>query len=409
MKMLLIVIGLCISAVASAKMVDVERETSGFGASYQDALNSALLEAVQQVRGLELGTEKNLHSSIRQSVSDRTDMVVGEIGVKQDIYSKSRGWVKSYQVIGTEPPSGEHGQWRVQTRVVVPRFESNAMPDDKRFTIAVMPFRVAKPAFQYQSQVISAGEASTRLREAVQEKLTQSRRFAVVNRDFAEEFSSEVALLKSDNVSAVEASRLGQVAGADFMVVGRLYHIGESPKAKKSFYGAQFDRGMIRLEVNYQVIEVPTQKVAWSDVIRLDVKPDADFEITDVYEHGGKEITAGLLNVIYPLRVLDIVSDERIYLTQGGELIQAGSRWSIHAPGRALQDPDTGMSITVEGPVVGEVEIIDVMPKYSVAKLLSGELGAVTAAAVLRPVGEGSAAEPERRSTPGSSDAPIQW
>lgn len=406
-KILLLTLFLPVLAVA--KMVDVERETTGHGNSYMEAVNSALLEAVQQVRGLEIGTEKNLHFSVQQTVSDRTDVVVGEMGVKQDVYSQSKGWVKSYEIISSTPPANAQSQWTVTARVVVPRFESNAVPDDKRHSIVVMPFRVAKPSFEYNNTVITPAEASIRLQEAIQEKLTQSRRFAVVNRDFGEEFRSEVALLKSDNVSAVEASRLGQVAGADFMVVGRIYHIGESPKAKKSFYGAKMNAGMIRLEAAFQVIEVPTQKVAWSDVIRLDVKPDADFEITDVYQSGGKTIASNLLSVIYPLRILDIVSAEQIYLTQGGELINRGGRYAVHSAGRTIKDPDTGMNVSVEGATIAEVEITDVQAKYSVAKLISGDMEQFDAGSVLRPLSAEDKPRPPRRETPGSSDAPIQW
>lgn len=407
MKKFLILLAL-LPALASARMVDVARETTGHGDSFQDALNGALLQAVQQVRGARMATEPSLRTKVQQVVSDRTDVVTVEEELEQDVLARSDGWVKSYKVIQTTRPTDAQPRWSVTAKVVVPRFESDFEPGDERFTIAVMPFRVARASFKWQDGTISASEASQRMQEAVQEKLAQSRRFSVVNRSFGEEFASENALLRSGLVSAEEASRAGNVVGADLMLVGRIHHLGDSPK-RKSFYGADFNSNMLRVEVAWQVLEVATQKIIWSDVLRHDIKPHHDFEISETYDVASRVIGRDLLDVVYPLRVMDIVNEERIFLTQGGDLIRKGALYDVHAPGREMKDPETGLQVSMKGPVVAKIKVVQVEPQYSIGTLVEGELSDIEARAVLRHQGMEKAPAPPPRQTPGSSDKPIQW
>ena len=396
-----------VPGLASAKMVDVERTVQGHGASFDEALNSALMQAVQQVRGAELATQQNIHWNIQHTISDRADIVTATTGVRQDVLNQSHGWVKSYEVVSINQPATAEGNWSLTAKVVVPKFES-LLADDKRATLAVMPFRFGEPSYQFNNETVSGHTLSRRLQEAVQTQLMQSGRFAVVNRDYGAEYASEKALLSSDNVSAQEASRLGQVAGADLMLVGRIHHVGRSPKSKP-FYGAPFDRNLTRAEVGFQLIEVQTQRVLWADSVRLDVRPDRDYETSQMYDDTGIEVTGRIIAAVAPIKVLDIVSSEQIFLNQGGKIVRTGQRYQVQAPGRSVQDQDAQRAVTVQGPVVAQVEVTAVHAEYSVAKLLEGDLGNFNAQSVLIPAATQTPDAPPARQTPGSSGAPIQW
>lgn len=399
---------LALPLTAQARMVDVERTTQGYGDSYLKAVTGALVEAVQQVRGVEVGTERTLQLDLQHTATLRSDLAVATLGVRHDIYSDSKGWVKSYEVLSVTPGKGDT-PWAVRLKVTVPKFESFTGADDKRYTLAVMPFRISQSNYPAHGQQIRGVDASQRLQESLQRAFTQSQRFSVINRDYGAEFASEVALLRSDLVSATDASRLGAVAGADLMLVGRIHQVGDSPLARREFYGARVNDGMLRLEAAFQIIEVATQKIMWSDTLALDVRPDhRDFEIRELYERGSDAIVAATLGVIYPLRVLDIVSAEQIFLSQGGAAVKEGARLAVHGPGRALNDRETGRSLNVDGPVVAQVEVTTVQPQYSIAKLVEGELDSFSAESVLRPLDNRPESRP-RRDTPGSSEAPLTW
>jgi len=87
-----------------AKTELVEKQASGYGADYQEALTSALMDAVRQVRGLQVSTEKQLKLDFQHLIKDKTEKKQATIGVEEDIFTRSKGWVNSYSVISTEKP-----------------------------------------------------------------------------------------------------------------------------------------------------------------------------------------------------------------------------------------------------------------------------------------------------------------
>lgn len=409
MKKVLLVVLLAFGLAAQARMVDETRTVSGVGATWQEALNAALYMAVQQVRGAELGTEKNLQSVLNVVVGERTDVITLEQKVTHDIYADTHGWIKSYEVLSATEPKTKDGHWTVRASVVVPHFESDVMPDDKRLTVAVAPFVAKSASYTIEGEVLSGREVGQRLSEEVQTSLTQNGRFAVVNRGQADAMMREFALLASPLVSAQEASRLGQVAGADVMVVGTVRQLGK-PTRDRTFYGADFNANRIQVEVSYQLVEVASQRVVWADRVRLTTLPDRNFETWQLFDQVAQKIAAGATATLYPVKVLDVVSAQQVYLTQGGLSVQVGDQLAVLDAGKPVQDPDTGETLVVNGPPVAVVEVTSVEAKYSVAKMLSGEVAQLSANAVLKPLAAVKEAPgAPHAETPGSSSQPLKW
>lgn len=411
MRYLLFTLLLCLANLSYAQMEDVERQVTGYGDSCQSALNQALMQAVQQVRGTAIATDREANIAIDTIVGMAGGSQSFRLNQEQTVYADSQGWIKSYEVTQVNKPSGDGENWQVSAKVVVPRFVSMVDEDDKRHTLAVMPFRVSQQQYQVLEQTIGAAQASQALQEYVQQQLHSSGRFALVNRQYGEEFASEKALLSSDNVSPETASRIGQVAGADLMLVGRIQSFEHPPQARREFYGAKLNQGLIRLEVSYQIIEVATQRIMWTDIARVDARLiDRDDTIDVMYTKAAERIAGDALAATYPIKVLDIVSPERIYLTQGGHLIKAGQHFNAHGPSRNVNDPDTGLRRQLAGATIGTLEIIESHQDYSVAKWLSGDSKQLDSSTVLSPVAsDGNTVKPQRRETPGSSEAPLQW
>lgn len=409
MKKTLFLILLAFGMSAQAKMVDVTRSVTGVGPTYQEALNSALYTAVQQVRGAEVGIDKNVASIINIVSSKRSDIVTFEQNVTYDIYADTHGWLKSYEVLSINEPKAEGGQWTVKASVVVPRFETDVMPDDKRITIAVAPFTTSKSRYDIEGEVLSASDVSQRIAEDVQTNLTQNGRFAVVNRGQAQAMNKEFSLLGSNMVSAEQASRLGQIAGADFMVVGSIRHLGK-PTRSKTYYGSDFNSNRIQVEISYQVVEVASQRMVWADNVRTITKPDVNFESYQLFDEVAHKIAAAATTTIYPVKVLDIVSNDLIYLTQGGMSVQVGDQLAVLASGKSVKDPDTGEQLMVNGPQLAVVEVTGVEAKYAMAKLLNGDVTQFSASSVLKPLAAVQAAPSAPNPvTPGSSAAPLKW
>ncbi len=390
------------------------RQTSGFGPDYQQALAAALLEAVRQVRGLEIGTEKQLQMEFKQIANGSVETTTAKAGVKEDIYTRSKGWIDSYEVIEVVKPQAGQNSWQVTVLANIPKYQSD-VKNDTRKSIAIMPFRFATATFSVNDQgtAINAYQLSIRLKDSIQSGFTQSRKFAVLNRDYGKEFASETSLLSSANVPASEAGRLGQVLGADFMVVGNIFDLSTKVETK-TFYGMTETKKIDRIDLSYQVIEVATQKIMWADTVSEEYPRKKDQKNTVTLDAVANSVVSGVMDVIYPVKVMDVISNSEIYLNQGGDRINVGDRFELFTKGRKIIDPDTGMSIDVDGRKSGELSVLTVLPKYAIAELLSGEYGNVQKGAIVRRIKQKGGADNIHsnkvvKETPGSSEAPIKW
>jgi hypothetical protein len=253
---------------------------------------------------------------------------------------------------------------------------------------------------------------SGRIRDRVQTAFTQTQQFAVVNRSFGSEFASEKALLSSDNVSPTEASRLGNVVGADFMVVGNIYDLSTKVE-EKEFYGMKQITMKDRVDMSYQLIEVASQKVLWADTISQELDRKKDEDPTKTLDAVAMLILSGVMDVLYPVKVLDVVSEDEIYLNQGSARLKAEDVLALYSSGRVMKDPDSGREIKIEGRKLGVLTIVEAMSTYALAKLTEGELNKVKPGAIVRMLKTEESTDPyqnkEVRSTAGSSEAPVNW
>jgi curli biogenesis system outer membrane secretion channel CsgG len=366
------------------------------------------------VRGLEIGTEKQLQREFQQIANGSVETTTAKAGVKEDIYTRSKGWIESYEVIEVVKPLAGQTSWEVTILANIPKYQSD-VKNDTRKSIAIMPFRFATATFSVNDQgtAINAYQLSIRLKDSIQSGFTQSRKFAVLNRDYGKEFASETSLLSSENVPASEAGRLGQVLGADFMVVGNIFDLSTKVETK-TFYGMTETKKIDRIDLSYQVIEVATQKIMWADTVSEEYLRKKDQKNTVTIDAVANSVVSGVMDVIYPVKVMDVISNSEIYLNQGGDRINVGDRFELFTSGRKIIDPDTGMPIQVDGSKLGELSVLTVLPKYAIAELVSGEYKSVQKGAIVRQIKqEGGAnnipSNKEPRETPGSSEAPVKW
>lgn len=409
----LVFLALTFTAIAHAVTEDVTVSTTGYGDSYQKAVATALLEAVSQVRGVNIATDKTLKSDFEAYATDNAAYAKSQTQVVQDISVQTKGQVKSYQITSTKEPGAEGGQWEVQAQVVVPSYKAMGK-EDKRFSIAVMPFH------SKSGKSVVAGK----LRDDILNTLTQSRKFNVVSRDFENEFAAEKDLLQSDDVSANEASRLGQVSGADLMVVGTIYDASVStkttvtPTETTNFYGMSVTEGgqvhtssKSSVKLNYRVIEVATQKVKWANTWSA----NSGGAVADsLLEQGAKTIVSDMLEVIYPVKVLKVSGDKRIILNEGDARLQMNMVLDAYSAGESFLDPDTGAEIVTDGTVVAQLKVIESKPKYSIAELVSGDISQIKEGGIVRmqkpKATEKPAEKPKKKSKSASvkSNAPVR-
>jgi len=297
------------ATLVQAATDDVALESQGFGSTYQEALNSALLTGVQQVRGLEAGTMKGVRFDLNAIVAADTFLQVdGKLAQTVDTYTHSRGWVKSYRVLDVKKPADKDDAWQVTIKAIIPMYPQ-AIPDDKRQSIAVFQFRIDSTIVAVDNSRASPSKISQQLANAIQSALVRSQHYAVLNRNFESELNREHQLWASGAVNPTEASRLGEQLGADFMLLGQIDHFTINHR-KKEFYNVDFGGQRAEIEVSYQMIESATGKIIWSDqkrwfkVINENqnrfTRDDAPHPLADVIILLGNEIAVDLLATMAP-------------------------------------------------------------------------------------------------------------
>ena len=402
-----------VSSPLWAATTDEQRQTTGYGSSYQEALSGALLEAVRQVRGLEVGTEKVLLSDISSSLSSVGYSLVAKETVETDIYTKSKGWIKTYEIVDVKKPASAGGQWEIVALVTVPVYKTAGEENDTRKSITVLPFDVLPSKIITYSTNLALTNITSRIADSITTELNQSRKFSVLNRSFEKQFSKERALWDSEQVSSSEASRLGQKLGADFIVLGKIYQLDFSKK-NTNYYGMNNSSIEATIDLYYTVIEAATEKVMWSDTVTYQHKSAKEQAVVGEFVTGlSSSIVTNILDVIYPIKIMKLVNEGNVLLNQGGKRLSVGQRMEVYSSGESITDPDTGMEIKIDGSKVAELEVTQVKLKYSIAKLVqgSGQYSSLRVKAITRRAIDlaGSAAAPERELTSGSSDAPVNW
>jgi curli biogenesis system outer membrane secretion channel CsgG len=283
-----------------------EQVATGHGDTYQEALAAALFNAANQVKGVAVHSEKQMHMEIERSVGNASESMLSTVGTEEKIFTLSNGWIDSYSVTSSSKPAGKDGSWSVTVKARIPEHQTS-VTDDPRKRIAVMPFRFAHSiyALDGRGSGSDAYQLSQRMRDRILSSLTQSQRFVVLNRELNSDFFSEKSLLSSDNVPPAEASRLGQLAGADYMLVGNIHKLYTEAE-DKDFYGVKNTQLTDKVDVSWQLIEVASQKVEWADTIKAEHVRKQDDSTDETLDNVASLVMAGLMDALSANKMMGV-------------------------------------------------------------------------------------------------------
>lgn len=341
----------------------------GIAPTRDAALTAALLNAVEQVTGVAVGTRDVVSRSLSTILTDRSETyIVGET-VRQEIARVSGGIVRSYRITETRP-DGNNMLVRIEAEIAVFRATQDQAATRRRIAVSDFRDQTGRPT--------GFGE---QLRERLVQYLTQSRRFAVLDRSNLASYDREMANLASDSPLA-ERVRIGQALGTDYIVVGRMRNVGQVRREQYiSITGetvvSQFARG----NLDFQVIEVATRQVLWAGQINAGTGANLSQILERMVGQLGREVTQS----VYPLRLVRMDNPEELILNQGGVTVELGQRFRAMLLGEEITDPYTRESL---GRVERETALIQVMrvdDRLSYARLIGGVLPPAGQDVVLRP------------------------
>lgn len=210
-------------------------------------------------------------------------------------------------------------------------------------------------------------------------QINSSRKFDVVARKASlSAIMDEQDLGQSGIVDPGSAARIMEVAGAQYMVMTTVTDFNWGKQSK------QFKRSNINvtneavvLNANVQIYDTTTGKLLESNKFRGSNRGAANqggvFEgstLTAITDHLAGEIVNGIVDVIYPAKVVAMFGSQ-VTLNRGeGTGVSVGQKWDVFALGEEIIDPDTGESLGADEIKIGQIEISRVNAKLSYAEVM---------------------------------------
>jgi len=391
-RMVLLASALVLSAALSAGEKVVQ--STGRGDTYRAAVNDALNSALAQECGVVLTSEEqsrfaeasSFESSgrkdgeARQSLNDR---------ISRDFRKRSDGRINGYDVV-SEDVDPTTGKCRVTLAVRFAGAYKLGQDPGNRRRMVVANFRAANgDTFSWCGKKESTAMWAATAADKLNERLTQTRKFTMIDRKFDAEVQNEVARLSDKNAAKGDVVRLGQRIGTDYMLVGDVRFGDIQPPAVNPVTGQAMPMASQRFaEISYRVILAPTGQLKWSDsvVVESGEVPAADMLsfVSASAELAACRIADAVMANLLPFEVVGRNAAGEVVIGEGGKSLGAGERLTVFVLGEVVKDSRTGEVLDrIEEPV-GTVEIVRVTPKLSYARVIEGDEKKVTAGARLR-------------------------
>ena len=352
----------CAISSVSAQIIMREVVATGNGGDPSKATIDAIENAISQVGGMRISTATSL--SMSEVTKGGTTTI--EENFKQNIEKMTRGIIKSYTVLesGTSPGSGRSF---VKIKALIPSYKPSEQL--KRMKLAVMPV-VVTGSSQGRSEAIDFAESVSASLEAY---LTQTRKFAMIDRRFTEKSNRELAGVNSRNAPIEETLKVGVRVGADFIVMAALKSFSPQQQQQQRVTGRVVTRSVAPVGIDVRVIDIATGQIKFAQTYNNPGRLPSSVSLSQYAADIGADLGQVISTAIFPIAVLSGTETE-VTLNQGGDTVQVGRIYRLVTLGQNLVDPYTRESLGQEEREIARAEITSVTDRTATAKVVSGRV-----------------------------------
>lgn len=338
---------------ASAQIQYVTVQAEGSGRSIGHAVGMALKEAVTQVNGTQVAAT-TLSVEITASLETESESKFANAAASAEaIATKTKGAIKEYRIVNK---TREGNVWNVTVEAAIAKY--SAGPQANRLRMAVVPFRMKNNGQQ---------AFRDRFVQDLVTQLTQSRKFAMLDRQFGAERQGELDMLASGSAPPSEMARLGNTLGTDYLIVGIIEDASQAVRTvSMQTANKTFTMTTANVRLSYRIIDAASGQIKHADSFARSVDEGS---VDALGRSAADEISRQIVETIFPLMV-ESVSGDVLYVGQGGKSLRLGERFRIVRYGKEIKDSYTKESLGREETDVGIAEIVDVQAKIAKAKVV---------------------------------------
>lgn len=372
------------TAMAEVKTTAKAVRAKGYGSSPQEAIQDAIVRAVQQHKGVRIDA-RQLHAVDARSASTVENGAESSSSSLEDRLLKqvvmvTKGAVSNYSVLD-EGQGGDGVYWaEVETVFTSSAYVAPGLKDTRR-TFAVYPFTAASPTFSVSGRAVSGVAVAESVTDALIAQLVQARKFSVLQRrDFAT-YHGEKSVIASGDADKLERLKLGRMLGADYLLAGAVNSFSaDTTGSASSLTGERLSGGYADINLTYELMLMATQQIKWADTVAFQVElpPGAFGEnaLHGVFDALANTIVLDLLENIYPPQIV-AVQGNMVQLNMGGKVYVPGDRLEVFTQGAMLVDPYTKEPLEPVETPVGSIVITRVTAKLAYAQADPGVVPAV--------------------------------
>ena len=365
--------------VVGSSLEYVKIETESTGVSVKEAIDSALVQAIERVNGKSMESSSFLKTIEISEQKNNDSSYFSSQEYQDEIQSKSKGQIKSYDILSKNKMS-DSSLWVVRVSAIITKYKVSKSAKRKR--IAVLPFQARGDCCMMMGAETNPAFAAQELSRGLSNSLVQSRKFTVLDRDYIQERSSEKKMLSGD-VPSQELAKLGQELFSDYILVGTITtaQIKEVVRSMRT-NNMTFQEIQGVVQVSYRIIDVPTSQVKFSSNATVNISNSELKKIGITNQNspteimystlnlGSKKIGEIILNAIFPILV-ESIKGNVVILGQGGESISRGQQMQLILRGDKIMDSYTKESLGRSEEVIGLIKITSVTPKQAYGNIIN--------------------------------------
>ena len=320
-------------------------------------------------------------------------------------------FVKTYEVL--EEKKTDANSYEVKLKVWIYDYQ----PPDKnnRLKIAVMTPTTLNREYTFGNINLSDGEIQQKITHILNTKLTATNKFAILDRHYIDKIMQEKGLIWHGDASLEEKAKLGNLLGADYILVSTVTEAQLTVKEKYlEAIGQKTYEHEAKFKMDYSLIGAATSQIKFSDSVNLWLEYDKDvrklvphwqddkIDYRVLADELIKSVTSPIVDKItgglYPARIAKILPQGQIVINKGGKDIAESDIYDVLKEGTELFDYDTKESLgKIEEPIA-VIRIVKVMSNFSYAVIVQGDASKLSEGLICRKQGQESQMPIEQQS-----------
>jgi curli biogenesis system outer membrane secretion channel CsgG len=382
------------------------REVIGQGRNRDEAIKNALYRAVEQARGVKVdsgtyefgyrGTSAGFNS--QQPGQRSIDIDSMNFSTQGTVYTTEiGGLIKSYDVIEEKQIDPE--TYQVKLKVAV--YDYAARGQTPRVKVALMPVKTMQSSYRFLNSVISGDALSALFSQRLAMGLTQTNKFAVLDRESISDFVGEKKMLVSFDAPLGEQAKLAETLGADYLLVGTITQ-AVIERIERRLEVAEYTSSeyRARLSFNYRLVDSSTKQIVLASDAQKYLKNEqviklADEQNPDKWDPSQvrdafisllvNDVVEAIIDRVYPIKIAEIQPDDgQVILNQGGERMAKGMLLDVFRLGKEVFDTDTKESLGAIETHVATIEVQKVTQTMSYATVVDGDISKISKDLVCR-------------------------